>query len=101
VPSPFASYLTLKAVRETKGNAIAVEDKEIIASIKILFRNGLYACPEAAATLAALNKSEQSNIFSPADTILLYLTGNAIKNFNLLKTNKEKLKTLTKNAITL
>lgn len=101
VPSPFASYLTLKAVRETKGNAIAVEDKEIIASMKTLFKNGLYACPEAAATLAALNKSEHSNIFSPADTILLYLTGNAMKNFNLLKTNKEKLKTLTKNAIAL
>lgn len=91
VPSPYASYLTLRAIRETEGDAIAVSDKEIVQSMKSLLKNGIYACPEAAATLAALNKSVDDNIFDPDERILLCLTGTIMKNFDLLTVNKDKL----------
>ncbi|MEM0357586.1 MAG: threonine synthase [Candidatus Bathyarchaeia archaeon] len=91
VPSPYASYLTLRAIRETNGNAIAVSDEEIIQSMKSLLKSGVYACPEAAATLAALNKSVEYNVFDPDERILLCLTGTVMKNFDLLTVNKDKL----------
>jgi len=91
VPSPYASYLILRAVRETKGAAIAVKDEEIMLAMKKLLKKGIYACIEAAATLAALNKSKSNHLFDPDEKILLYLTGTAMKTFNLIKLDKENL----------
>lgn len=79
VPNPYASYLILRAIRETSGDAVAVSDEEIIQAMKNLLKKGVYACPEAAATLAALNKSLESNIFDKNERILLCLTGTALK----------------------
>ncbi|MEM3783489.1 MAG: threonine synthase [Candidatus Bathyarchaeia archaeon] len=92
VPSPYSSYLTLKAVRETNGTAITVSDQEILEAMRQLFKTGIYACPEAAATLAAINK----NLCDQDEKILLYLTGNAAKNFDMLRIEKEKVPLLTK-----
>jgi threonine synthase len=98
VPYPFASYLILRALKETNGTAIAVEDTEISSSMKTLFRKGLYACPEAAATLAALKKVENQNVFDPDETILLYLTGNATKYFDALEIRREQIPVLERTA---
>jgi threonine synthase len=97
VPSPYASYLILRAVRETNGAAIAVKDKEIISAMKKLLKKGVYACPEAAATLAALNKSKNNHLFDSDEKILLYLTGTAMKNFDLIKLDKEEVPLLAVN----
>ena len=94
VPYPYASYLVLRALRETNGKATAVEDTEIISSMKTLLRKGIYACPEAAATLAVLEKLKDQNAFDPDETILLYLTGNATKYFDALETRKEQIPVL-------
>ena len=96
VPSPYASYLTLKAVRETNGTAITVSYQEILSAMKQLLKEGIYACPEAAATLAALNKSKNNSFFDQDEKILLYLTGNAMKNFDTLPVEKEKVPVLTR-----
>jgi threonine synthase len=101
VPSPYASYLTLKAVRETNGTAITVSDQEILEAMRQLFKMGVYACPEAAATLAALNKSKNNSLFDQDEKILLYLTGNAAKNFDMLRIEKEKVSFLNKERTSL
>ena len=98
VPFPYASYLIFRVLKETNGMATAVEDGRIISSMKNLFRKGIYACPEAASTLAALKKLEKQGVFDPNETILLYLTGNAMKYFDLLETKKEQLPVLDPNA---
>jgi threonine synthase len=98
VPYPYASYLILRALRETNGKATAVEDGEIISSMETLFRKGIYACPEAAATLAALEKLKNQNAFDPDETILLYLTGNATKYLDVLKIRKKQMHALGPNA---
>jgi len=99
VPYPYASYLIFRALKETNGAATEVEDTEIISSMKTLLRNGVYACPEAAATLAALKKLENQNFFDPEETILLYLTGNATKYFDTLEIDRRQIPVLDKNAI--
>ena len=98
VPYPFASYLIFRALKETRGMATAVEDREIISSMETLLSTGIYACPEAAATLAALEKLESQKEFDPEETILLYLTGNAMKYFDAMKTERERLPVLDRNA---
>ena len=98
VPKPYASYLTLKAVEETSGMAVAVDDEEILSSMKSLFRLGIYACPEAAATLAALNKVYEEGELDGDEKTLLYLTGNAMKYFDILEMEKKVLPILDRNV---
>ncbi len=85
VPYPYASYLVLRAIKETKGKAIAVKDDDIIQSMKDLFRVGVYACPEAASTLAALTKLKDEGHYDPEEKTLLYITGTAMKYFHIMK----------------
>jgi threonine synthase len=101
VPYPYASYLILRALKETNGLATAVEDTEIMSSMKSLFRKGIYACPEAAATLAALEKLENQNLFDPEETILLYVTGNATKYFDSLEIRRGQIPVLERDASSL
>jgi threonine synthase len=98
VPYPYASYLIFRALRETRGMATAVEDAKIISSMNTLLRKGIYACPEAAATLAALEKLEDQRMFDSGETVLLYLTGNAMKYFDMMKTRIKQVPVLNQNA---
>lgn len=101
VPYPYASYLVLRAVRETKGMAVAVGDKEIVSSMKAFFKMGIYACPEAACTLAALNKLENESIFDSNEKILLYLTGSAMKHLDEMEIEKSGIPVLDRGAVSL
>jgi len=96
VPHPYASYLALRAIRETKGIAVEVPDKDIISSIKTFFKSGIYACPEAAATLAALNKLGDEGTLDRDEKTLLYLTGNAMKYFDVIQLERSEIKMLDK-----
>jgi len=98
VPYPFASYLIFHAMKETEGKAMDVEDREILSSMKALIAKGIYACPEAAATLAALKKLESQGQLAPEETILLYLTGTAMKHFEMIEIRREKVPVLKRNA---
>jgi len=98
VPMPFASYLILQALKETKGLAVAVDADEIISSIKIFLKEGIYAGPEASTPMAALKKLSRQGSFNADDRILLYITGTAMKSFELLEIEKEKLPVLTKES---
>jgi threonine synthase len=58
VPQAVGDFLILRAVRESKGFAIAVEDDAITAALDELAREeGFLMCPEGAATYAALKQS--------------------------------------------
>ncbi len=99
VPHPYASYLILRALRETKGLAIAVDDKEIISAMKSLFKIGIYACPEAASTLAALNGIKNEGILKPDEKTLLYLTGNVMKYFDLMEIERNEIAVLNRESV--
>ncbi len=98
VPHPYASDLIFRALRETKGTATAVEDQEILSAMTALMKEGIYACPEAAATLAALDSLQDLGEFDQDESILLYLTGNALKYFDLLTVERNRLPALGRNA---
>ena len=58
VPQAIGDFLILRAVRESKGFAIAVPDEKISAALNEVSREeGLLLCPEGAATYAAYKES--------------------------------------------
>lgn len=101
VPSPYASYLVLRALRETRGLALAVDDDEIVSSMETLLKMGIYACPEAASTLAALKRIENEGTIDPEENILLYLTGNVMKYLDGMTIKKEEIPILNKETYSL
>jgi threonine synthase len=80
VPKPLGDFLCLQAVRESKGTAIAVSDEEMIdAGVQLASDEGIYAAPEGAACVAALEKLLASGFLKPSDRIVLYNTGTGLK----------------------
>jgi threonine synthase len=58
VPQAVGDFLILRAVRESNGFAIAVDDEAIAESLADVAReDGLLLCPEGAATMAAYGKA--------------------------------------------
>jgi len=98
VPHPYASYLILRALKETNGIAIAVKDEEILSSMREFMKLGIYACPEAASTLAALKRLENEGMLDIDEKILLCITGNAMKYFDIMKIEREKIPVLSREA---
>ncbi len=80
VPAPFADYLILKVLYDSQGTAVAASEEQIVAAIKEMARlEGVLACPEGAATLAALKYLLGQGFLSPKETIVLLNTGSGLK----------------------
>jgi threonine synthase len=80
VPKPLGDRLTLKAVRESGGTAIAVPDRELMdAGIKLAAEEGIFAAPEGAACVAAAERLVREGFLKPDDKIVIYNTGSGLK----------------------
>jgi threonine synthase len=80
VPKPLGDYLTLKAVRESGGTAVAVSDDHMLtAGMQLAAEEGIYAAPEGAACVAGLEKLLASGFLKSTDRIVLYNTGSGLK----------------------
>lgn len=80
VPSPYASEQIIKALKESKGTAVAVSDEEILSAMRRLGgTEGISACPEGAAPLAGLKSLRESGFVDKDETVLLYNTGSGLK----------------------
>ena len=85
VPSPFADYLILRALRESGGGAVAVSDQELLEHMALVASlEGVQACPEGAATSAAARRLLSDGTLSPDDTVVLLNTGSALKYTELM-----------------
>jgi threonine synthase len=73
-------YLTLKAVRESGGTAIAVADQELIdAGIQLATDEGIFISPEGAACVVAAEKLLRDGFLKRDEKILIYNTGSGLK----------------------
>jgi threonine synthase len=80
VPKALGDFLVLDAVYRSGGAAIAVGDEEILAALRRLARaEGVLACPEGAATLAALPRLLEQGVLKREETIVLFNTGSGLK----------------------
>jgi threonine synthase len=80
VPKPLGDFLVLQAVRQSGGMAIAVSDDAMLeAGAQLAADEGIYAAPEGAACVAALEKLLASGFLKRTDRIVLYNTGSGLK----------------------
>ena len=85
VPGPVADYLILRCLRESGGAALTVTDDEALAAVpEMAAAEGVFPCPEGAATLAALHKLLASGDVARSERIVLLNTGSGLKYLDVL-----------------
>lgn len=80
VPSALGDFLILRAIRESAGAAVAVPDGDLLQGARALATlEGVAACPEGGATIAALPALVRSGAVRPRDRVVCFNTGSAVK----------------------
>ena len=89
VPRAVGDFLILRALRESGGTALAVSDRDMVAAMcEIGATEGISAAPEGGATLAALRALLACGTIAPADRVVLFNTGGALKYLELLDSRR-------------
>ena len=67
-------------MKESKGTAIAVSDEELMTDVRLISRlEGIFACPEGAATISALRKMVEAGEVERSERVVLFNTGSGLK----------------------
>jgi threonine synthase len=84
VPKPFADREILHVIRASDGTAVSPTDDEILrAAWELASAEGVFACPEGAATVAALQQLRRDGWIDPKETVVLMNTGSGQKYYEL------------------
>jgi threonine synthase len=80
VPGAIGDFLILRALRESQGFALAVEDDAIEAAVEHVASNdGLLLSPEGAATYAAYLLAAERSMIAPNDQVVLFNCASGLK----------------------
>ena len=80
VPKAIGDFLILQVLRESGGTAIAVSDEEILEALELLaHQEGLMACPEGAATVAAARRLRAKGLIEADECVVAFNTGTGLK----------------------
>ena len=80
VPKAVGDFLILRAVRESRGSAIAVSEEAILEAVADAARDdGFLFCPEGGAVLAAYRKAVEQGLVSHDERVLLFNCANGNK----------------------
>ncbi len=86
VPSAIGDFLMLRAMKATQGAAVAVEDAEMLASVKELAQiEGVLTSPEGGATAAALRHLVAERRLRGSESVVLFLTSTGYKYMEALE----------------
>jgi threonine synthase len=85
VPKPYADYIILDILKQSGGTAIAVSDQQIVEAVaEWASREGVFAAPEGAASLAAYKILLSQGFMKPADKVVLFNTGSGLKYIDVI-----------------
>ena len=85
VPRAIGDFLILRAVRQSRGTALAVSDQAMIDGMLDLGGSeGISAAPEGGAALAAIRRLVDEGSIRSRDRVVLFNTGGALKYFDAL-----------------
>jgi threonine synthase len=85
VPKAVGDFLVLRAVRESHGTALAVNDSDMVTGMRDLGRlEGISAAPEGGAALHAVRMLVASGRIKPHDSVVVFNTGGALKYLDVL-----------------
>jgi threonine synthase len=86
VPRAIGDFLILRAVRESGGTAMAVPDEDMVRDMLAIGRlEGVSAAPEGGAALSAIRRLVADGRISPADIVVLFNTGGALKYLDVIR----------------
>jgi threonine synthase len=84
VPAAIGDFLILRAIYESGGTAVSIDDKEILECASSIAQNeGIFAAPEGGASLAAFKLLRKSNWIKEDESVVLFNTGSGHKYMNL------------------
>jgi threonine synthase len=85
VPRAIGDFLILRAVRDSGGTALAVSDASMVQGMLDIGKHeGVSAAPEGGAALVAIQRLVADGSIKPADTVILFNTGGALKYLDVL-----------------
>lgn len=80
VPKAIGDFIVLDALYRTNGAAVAVSDADLLAMQRsVASRDGVFLCPEGAATLVAARHLRESGWIESGERVLAINTGSALK----------------------
>jgi threonine synthase len=80
VPKPYADYIILDILKQSGGTAVAVSDEQIFQAVsEWASKEGVFAAPEGAASLAAYKVLLKQGFLKPTDKVVLFNTGSGLK----------------------
>ena len=80
VPAAVGDFLILRALRESNGTAVSVSDEAMMEAAQLLgSTQGLFVCPEGAATLAAFHLLRARGWIGQDERVVLFNTGSGLK----------------------
>ncbi len=80
VPGPIGGFLCLRAIRETAGTAIAIDEEELhAATASLAAATGVDVCPEGGAAWAATRRLRQSGWIAEGERVVVFNTGTGLK----------------------
>ena len=80
VPKPYADYIVLEILKDSGGTAVAVSDAQIFHAVQEWAeKEGVFAAPEGAASLAAYKVLLEQRFLKPSDKVVLFNTGSGLK----------------------
>jgi threonine synthase len=80
VPGPIGGFVCLRALRETHGTAVAIEEQELhTATADLAAVSGVDVCPEGGAVWAATTRLRASGWIGEDDRVVLFNTGTGLK----------------------
>jgi threonine synthase len=80
VPKAIGDFLILEILRESNGGAVAVDDTEMIRTVReVGSTEGLFVAPEGAACFAALKSLRAAGKIDNGERVVIFNTGSGIK----------------------
>jgi threonine synthase len=85
VPKPYADYIILDILKKSRGTAIAVSDEQIFDAVQEwAAKEGVFAAPEGAASLAAYKILLERGFLKASDQVVLFNTGSGLKYIDVI-----------------
>jgi len=85
VPRAIGDFLILRAIRQSGGTAIAVQDRQMVEGMLAIGKHeGVSAAPEGGAAWIAIQRLTTSGAIKPDEKVVLFNTGGALKYLDVL-----------------
>ncbi len=80
VPKAVGDFLMLRAMRESGGTAVMVNDEELMEGVRQIGKHtGIFAAPEGGAAYMAVKKMIDNNEIKADEKVVVFITGSGLK----------------------